>query len=178
MKWAFVILLWLSACLSVGSQRSRRLRYGQRWTPDGRSFRNRPHIRRTLYEPDYWRVQYRYPAEIMKRILPGKEDFDERTFLSEMMHGPNHHWGLERHDFYYILPILLVIGLGAFLIPIITTFFVALISSQGSYCGGRKKRSYQTRDEEKPFLQQRILEVWSLLERAFDSQGKAREKLS
>ncbi|RWS31819.1 hypothetical protein B4U80_02602 [Leptotrombidium deliense] len=37
-----------------------------------------------------------------------------------------------KSEFLYILPILLVIGLGSFLIPIMSTFFTALITSGGA----------------------------------------------
>lgn len=48
----------------------------------------------------------------------------------------------ERSDFYYVLPILLVIGLGSFLIPIISTFFTAMVTSSSALggCCGRRKR--------------------------------------
>ena len=67
-------------------------------------------------------------------------------------------------DFYYVLPILLVIGLGSFLIPIISTFFTALITSGGvGGCCGRKTRG--SRDNH--LLFDKINNLWDSVEKSF-----------
>ena len=69
-------------------------------------------------------------------------DYEGRTYEPvEGWHHPGQQ--LDRtSDFYYILPILLVIGLGSFLIPIISTFFTAMITSggMGGCCAKRSTR--------------------------------------
>ena len=72
----------------------------------------------------------------------------------------------EKSDFYYILPILLVIGLGSFLIPIISTFFTALVTSNNAIggCCGRRKRRYM-----KPnFAIETIYDIWESVEKAIE----------
>jgi hypothetical protein len=75
----------------------------------------------------------------------------------------------EKSDFYYILPILLVIGLGSFLIPIISTFFTAIVTSNGAIggiggCCGRRKRRYI-----KPMFDiETIYDVWDTVEKSIE----------
>lgn len=127
---------------------------------------------------DYYR-NYRFvaPTNHIRRTVPLVPEFLERGFMSDMIYGHHHglqhygqhHFGLERSDFLYVLPILLVIGLGAFLIPIITTFFITLISSQGSYCG-RRKRSVPRKEENEFILNEKVGDLWRAFEQAFSSE--------
>lgn len=54
-------------------------------------------------------------------------------------HVPHHHEGKEVHG---LLPIITVIGIGAFMIPLLTTFFTAMISSGGNCCQRQKERTF------------------------------------
>lgn len=103
-----------------------------------------------------------HPSSIMKR----HDNFQSRTFdtLDGWVGG-----GLDRtSDFYYILPILLVIGLGSFLIPIISTFFTAMVTSGGvGGCCGRRKRRHEGKP--KPLLLEKINEIWEMFEESWDN---------
>ena len=101
-------------------------------------------------------------------------DYEGRTY--EPVDGW-HHPGqqLDRtSDFYYILPILLVIGLGSFLIPIISTFFTAMITSGGlgGCCAKRNTREDmdgKTKEGKQlnPLLSNKINNFWDTLEKSF-----------
>jgi hypothetical protein len=84
---------------------------------------------------------------------------------------------IEKSEFYYVLPILLVIGLGSFLIPIISTFFTALVTSSsaiGGCCGRRKRRG--SLEMEPIFSIGSIYEVWDSVERAIEKFANAFDK--
>lgn len=127
---------------------------------------------------DYYR-NYRYfiPNQYVRQTIPLSSTLiQDRSFFDGIFHpppahhhslAPHHHFGVERSDFLYVLPILLVIGLGAFLIPIITTFFITLITSQGSYCG-RRKRSLTNNHHDS--LNDNITHLWTLFEQAVRSK--------
>ncbi len=85
---------------------------------------------------------------------------------------------VEKSDFYYVLPILLVIGLGSFLIPIISTFFTALVTSSSSIggCCGRRKRRGSLAEMEPIFSIGSIYEVWDSVERAIEKFANAFDK--
>lgn len=106
---------------------------------------------------------YGHHPPMMKR----HDNFQSRTFDS--LDGWVGGGGLDRtSDFYYILPILLVIGLGSFLIPIISTFFTAMVTSGGvGGCCGRRKRRHE--DRPKPLLLEKINEVWETFEESWDN---------
>ncbi|KAI1307223.1 hypothetical protein HDE_00825 [Halotydeus destructor] len=81
--------------------------------------------------------------------------------------------GVEKNqEFYYILPILLVIGLGSFLIPIISTFFTAMITTNGTVggCCGRKRRRG---DKVKPLLAPSVEKFWDILVGSLDSTNSS-----
>lgn len=83
---------------------------------------------------------------------------------------------VEKSDFYYIFPILLVIGLGSFLIPIISTFFTAMITSNSGLgcCGKRTARLEMPNGELlKPALLDKVIEVLENVEGAL-SKGHLR----
>lgn len=77
--------------------------------------------------------------------------------------------GLDKSDLYYVLPILMVIALGAFLIPIITTFFTAVITSQSAYCGYKKRVDNGYPFSVKSLLHQRASELKQIFDRAFNA---------
>ncbi len=85
---------------------------------------------------------------------------------------------VEKSDFYYVLPILLVIGLGSFLIPIISTFFTALVTSSSAIggCCGRRKRRGSLVEMEPIFSIGSIYEVWDSVERAIEKFANAFDK--
>lgn len=94
--------------------------------------------------------QYQYPVPLKyylhRRRLPLLDRGPQpRTFEIAPLSEHPAFSGLDKtSDFYYILPILLVIGLGSFLIPIISTFFTAMITSgggAGGCCGRRRRRN-------------------------------------
>jgi hypothetical protein len=93
------------------------------------------------------------------------QQFERRGYEDFHLFNGGHYGGMDRSDFYYVLPILLVIGLGAFLIPIITTFFTALVTSNTALCGRRKRNDHFVLDW-KPLLQEKVLEMWTTVERA------------
>lgn len=118
---------------------------------------------------------YKYPMPMSyyyRRRLP---DYDRRYGseargyeLASFEQGPFSS-GLDKsQDFFYILPILLVIGLGSFLIPIISTFFTAMVTSNGAIggCCGRKRR--RNADKNKPVSETTLDSFWSLLVSALD----------
>jgi hypothetical protein len=101
---------------------------------------------------------------------------DRRSFIKPFdsdVHGhyPHHEHGLEKSELYYVLPILVVLGLGSFIIPVISTLFTAMITSNngalGFGCCKRRRdenvRSLQTEWQEK------IADLWSIVETAFSS---------
>lgn len=131
---------------------------------------------------DYQQVPYRHKSHqqsssnVKKKQTPGNNrryDYEGRTFEPDGWH----HGGqqMERtSDFYYILPILLVIGLGSFLIPIISTFFTAMITSGGigGCCAKRSTREEsagKTKDgrDVNPILSDKINSFWDSLEKSF-----------
>lgn len=79
-------------------------------------------------------------------------------------------------DFYYILPILLVIGLGSFLIPIISTFFTAMITS-GGLAGGCCRRRRIT-EKNTPDLGEKINSLWDSLEKSISKYSKTFSSLA
>lgn len=98
-----------------------------------------------------------------------QQQFERRGYEDfHLFNGHGQYGGMDRSDFYYVLPILLVIGLGAFLIPIITTFFTALVTSNTALCGRRKRNDHFVVDW-KPLLHEKVLEMWTTVERAFQA---------
>lgn len=124
----------------------------------------------------YYAMNYYYagpPPEKSRTNPKRRQDYEiplTRTFDHMDPYGGGQ--SLERtSDFYYILPILLVIGLGSFLIPIISTFFTALITSGGigGCCGAvRKNRG----SREHPLLLDKINNFWDSLEKSFGKFSK------
>lgn len=74
-------------------------------------------------------------------------------------------------DFYYILPILLVIGLGSFLIPIISTFFTAMITS-GGLAGGCCRRRIRLMEKNQHLFPDKITSLWDSLEKSLSKYSK------
>lgn len=109
----------------------------------------------------YYPMKYYYHHHV-PQVIKRHDKFQGRTF--DTLEGT---WGgpMDRtSDFYYILPILLVIGLGSFLIPIISTFFTAMVTSGGlAGCCGRRKRRHESSGE-KPFLLEKINDLWESFE--------------
>lgn len=132
----------------------------------------------------YQRIPHRhyssqnYTPKVKKTQTPmnnRRYDYEGRTFEPV---EPWHHGGqqLDRtSDFYYVLPILLVIGLGSFLIPIISTFFTAMITSGGigGCCAKRSTREESIQSKSKdsrdmnPLLSDKINTFWDSLEKSF-----------
>lgn len=75
-------------------------------------------------------------------------------------------------DFYYILPILLVIGLGSFLIPIISTFFTAMITSGGLAGGCCRRRIRLLERNQQQLFPDKISTLWDSLEQSLSKYSK------
>lgn len=86
----------------------------------------------------------------------------------------DHYFGgmsVERSDFMYVLPILLVIGLGSFLIPIISTFFTAIVTSSsgiGGCCGRRKRQESLYGEIKNAFGINNLQDLWYKFEKAIE----------
>uniref|UniRef100_T1KRR9 Uncharacterized protein n=1 Tax=Tetranychus urticae TaxID=32264 RepID=T1KRR9_TETUR len=119
---------------------------------------HKPKIRRRFHQQISYYPTRRWDFQDYQYQRRGYEDYG-------LFAG--HHGGMDRSDFYYVLPILLVIGLGAFLIPIITTFFTALVTSNTALCGRRKRNDHLV--GWKPRLQEKVLEMWTTVEKAFQT---------
>ncbi len=112
------------------------------------------------YKPSYGAIKRRQSLSRVARYDGGFEGY--------------YGGAIEKSEFYYILPILLVIGLGSFLIPIISTFFTALVTSQGAIggCCGRRKRRGSVSDIKPNFGIENIFEIWESFEKAIENFAK------
>ena len=143
-------------------------------SPKKYKYRQIPHYYMPYHLMPYYAMNYYYgypmptPKRPPKRGSNGpnrRQDYDfsmPRTFDHIDPYGGH---AVDRtSDFYYVLPILLVIGLGSFLIPIISTFFTAMITSGGiGGCCGRKARGFR----ENPVLFDKLNSFWDSLEKSF-----------
>lgn len=88
--------------------------------------------------------------------------------------GPFSYSNVDKSDLYYVLPILMVIALGAFIIPVITTFFTAIITSNSVNCERRRRSSSSAKInplnfDEHLVLNERIADLWHIFNKAFSA---------
>lgn len=114
-------------------------------------------------------------SPLLLQLYPNPEKFGKSSSIRRVarydggggLFGGDYYGGaVEKSDFLYILPILLVIGLGSFLIPIISTFFTALVTSSSAIggCCGRRRR----RDNNPMIGIDTIFDIWGTVEKAIE----------
>lgn len=120
--------------------------------------------------PFLWQLSPSYNTNNVKRHTKSQRMARYDGWFDGMGEG-----AVEKSEFYYVLPILLVIGLGSFLIPIISTFFTALVTSSGAIggCCGRRKRRGSVVDINPIFGIDSIYEIWDSVEKAIEKFAKA-----
>lgn len=88
-------------------------------------------------------------------------------------HAADAHDVHERTEVHSLLPIITVIGIGAFLIPLFTTFFTAMISGGGSCCSNRqtalKERNGDPLDFRNQNLYEKTKDIWKQVEKAMNT---------
>lgn len=143
-------------------------------SPKKHMFRQIPPYFVPYHYMPYYAMNYYYtgpPQPPRSRLHPNRRQDYEIPLTRTFDHiDPYAGHAVDRtSDFYYVLPILLVIGLGSFLIPIISTFFTALITSGGiGGCCGRKTRG----SREHPVLLDKINNFWDSLEKSLGKFSK------
>ena len=121
---------------------------------------------------------YPYSMSRYYQQLKPYSTFERRNYIKPLdhpIHEPHHHYtpehGIEKSEFYYILPILLVIGLGSFMIPIISTIFTAMITSNNGAlgfgcCSKRRDQNFRSFQND---WQEKLLNLWSNVEQVFST---------
>ena len=130
----------------------------------------------TSYTNKFTGIPHRKYPQVLYELKSPYDTFSKRSSGSRVaredyLDGGYYGGAIEKSDFYYVLPILLVIGLGSFLIPIISTFFTALVTSSsaiGGCCGRRKRRR---RANQSLISIDTIYEIWQTVQKAIDKLG-------
>ena len=102
-----------------------------------------------------------------RHVIPQRISRNDNNFFDHYFGGMS----VERSDFMYVLPILLVIGLGSFLIPIISTFFTAIVTSSsgvGGCCGRRKRHQSFYGEIKNAFGLNNLQDLWYKFEKAIE----------
>lgn len=77
----------------------------------------------------------------------------------------------EAKEVHSLLPIIAVIGIGAFMIPLLTTFFTAMMSSGANCCQRQKERTNgDSLDIKSGDLYRRLKDGWNQVDKAINSQ--------